>query len=64
MAAKAVLRDTGRVLGMPYGFVDKASPSSFPRPLDLTLDDALGRIEPESAREPDASLPMDQLRGR
>ncbi|MGA9341528.1 MAG: DNA polymerase III subunit alpha [Rhodanobacteraceae bacterium] len=52
MAAKAVLRDTGRVLGMAYGHVDKIAKLIPPRPLDLTLDDALGRSE-RSTREPD-----------
>jgi DNA polymerase-3 subunit alpha len=52
MAAKAVLRDTGRVLGMPYGQVDKIAKLIPMRPLDLSLDDALGRSE-KSAREPE-----------
>ncbi|MEO8461040.1 MAG: DNA polymerase III subunit alpha, partial [Dokdonella sp.] len=51
MAAKAVLRDTGRVLGMPYGQVDKIAKLIPPRPLDLTLDDALGRSD-KSRKEP------------
>ncbi|MGA8277323.1 MAG: DNA polymerase III subunit alpha [Rhodanobacteraceae bacterium] len=52
MAARAVLRDTGRVLGMAYGHVDKIAKLIPPRPLDLTLEDALGRSE-RSTREPD-----------
>ncbi|HET9485738.1 MAG TPA: DNA polymerase III subunit alpha [Xanthomonadales bacterium] len=52
MAAKAVLRDTGRVLGMPYGQVDKIAKTIPPRPLDLTLDDALG-VSEKSIREPE-----------
>src|SRR5699024_9349223 len=43
MAAKAVLRDCGRVLGMPYGQVDRIAKLIPARPLDLTLADALGR---------------------
>ena len=43
MAAKAVLRDCGRVLGMPYGQVDRIAKLIPARPLDLTLQDALGR---------------------
>ncbi|HET6586225.1 MAG TPA: DNA polymerase III subunit alpha, partial [Oleiagrimonas sp.] len=43
MAAKAVLRDCGRVLGMPYGQVDRIAKLIPARPLDLTLEDALGR---------------------
>ncbi len=52
MAAKAVLRDSGRVLGMGYGQVDKLAKMVPPRPLDLTLSDALGRSE-KSKKEPD-----------
>ncbi|MGP1666012.1 MAG: DNA polymerase III subunit alpha, partial [Rhodanobacter sp.] len=52
MAAKAVLRDSGRVLSMGYGQVDKLAKMIPPRPLDLTLSDALGRSE-KSKKEPD-----------
>ena len=52
MAAKAVLRDTGRVLGMPYGQVDKIAKLLPRMPLDLSLDDALGRSE-KSRKEPE-----------
>ncbi|MBU6500170.1 MAG: DNA polymerase III subunit alpha, partial [Rhodospirillales bacterium] len=52
MAAKAVLRDSGRVLGMGYGQVDKLAKLIPPRPLDLTLSDALGRSE-KSRKETD-----------
>src|SRR5690606_14497374 len=52
MAAKAVLRDTGRVLGMPYGQVDRIAKLIPMRPLDLSLEDALGRSE-KSRKEPD-----------
>ncbi|HEX6832982.1 MAG TPA: DNA polymerase III subunit alpha, partial [Rudaea sp.] len=46
MAAKAVVRDTGRVLGMGYGFVDRIAKLIPLRPADpLTLDDALGRSQ-------------------
>ena len=40
MAAKAVVRDVGRVLGMPYGFVDKIA-KLVPFELGITLDKAL-----------------------
>jgi DNA polymerase-3 subunit alpha len=44
MAAKAVLRDTGRVLGMSYGQVDRIAKLIPLRPTDpLSLEDALGR---------------------
>ncbi|HEU4669875.1 MAG TPA: DNA polymerase III subunit alpha [Dyella sp.] len=52
MAAKAVLRDSGRVLGMGYNAVDRIAKLIPPRPLDLTLSDALGRSE-KSKKEPD-----------
>ncbi|HEY0232131.1 MAG TPA: DNA polymerase III subunit alpha [Dokdonella sp.] len=52
MAAKAVLRDTGRVLGMPYGQVDRIAKLIPKMPLDLALEDALGRSK-KSREEPD-----------
>ncbi|HHO70278.1 MAG TPA: DNA polymerase III subunit alpha, partial [Halothiobacillus sp.] len=46
MAAKAVVRDVGRVLGYPYSFVDRiAKLIPFKPGLDVTLDDALGKTE-------------------
>ena len=42
MAAKAVVRDTGRVLSHPYGFVDSIA-KLIPLTLGITLEDALGR---------------------
>ena len=45
MAAKAVVRDCGRVLGMSYGFVDRIA-KLVPFELGITLDDALTK-EPE-----------------
>ncbi|GAB3727649.1 DNA polymerase III subunit alpha [Luteimonas pelagia] len=44
MAAKAVVRDSGRVLGFPYGFVDGVA-KLVPNTLGISLDDALGRTE-------------------
>ena len=52
MAAKAVLRDTGRVLGMPYGQVDRIAKLIPKVPLDLGLEDALGRSD-KSRKEPE-----------
>src|SRR5690554_4891444 len=44
MAAKAVVRDVGRVLGHPYGFVDGLSKLIPLQPADpLSLEDAIGR---------------------
>ena len=40
MAAKAVVRDVGRVLGYPYGFVDQIA-KLIPFELNMTLDRAL-----------------------
>jgi DNA polymerase-3 subunit alpha len=40
MAAKAVVRDVGRVIGHPYGFVDKIA-KLIPFELGMTLDKAL-----------------------
>jgi DNA polymerase III subunit alpha len=48
MAAKAVVRDVGRVLGHPYGFVDRIA-KLIPFELGITLEDALGK-EPELKR--------------
>ncbi|MEI6413059.1 MAG: DNA polymerase III subunit alpha [Pseudomonadota bacterium] len=47
MAAKAVIRDVGRVLGHPYGFVDKIA-KLIPFDLKMTLDKAL-KDSPELA---------------
>ena len=41
MAAKAVLRDSGRVLGFPYGFVDGVA-KLVPNILGISLADAMG----------------------
>ena len=48
MAAKAVVRDVGRVLGHPYGFVDKIA-KLIPFEIGITLKEAIKR-EPELAR--------------
>ena len=47
MAAKAVVRDVGRVLGHPYGFVDQIA-KLIPFDLNMTLDRAL---EEEALRQ-------------
>ncbi len=44
MAAKAVVRDVGRVLGYPYGFVDKIA-KLVPFELGITLSKALAQEE-------------------
>jgi len=48
MAAKAVVRDVGRVLGMSYGFVDRIA-KLIPFELGITLEKALEQ-EPELKR--------------
>ena len=57
MAAKAVLRDTGRVLGYPYGLVDGIA-KLIPLVLGVTLNDALGRSE---ASKSDSNLRSSEL---
>ncbi len=44
MAAKAVIRDCGRVLGQPYGFVDRIA-KQVPFEIGMTLDKALEQSE-------------------
>lgn len=60
MAAKAVVRDSGRVLGHPYGFVDGIA-KLIPNTLGISLDDALG--ESKASRE-DTSLASPELIAR
>lgn len=45
MAAKAVIRDVGRVLGQPYGFVDQIA-KLIPFDIGMTLDQAM-KDEPQ-----------------
>ncbi|VFM95325.1 MAG: DNA polymerase III, alpha subunit [Candidatus Kentron sp. G] len=45
MAAKAVVRDVGRILGHPYGFVDQIA-KLIPFDLGITLEKALEQEEP------------------
>jgi DNA polymerase-3 subunit alpha len=49
MAARAVVRDVGRVMSMPYGEVD-AIAKMIPFEVDMTLDKALGRNDSELGR--------------
>jgi len=44
MAAKAVIRDVGRVMGHPYGFVDRIA-KLIPFEIGITLDKALAQEE-------------------
>ena len=52
MAAKAVVRDVGRVLGHPYGFVDRIA-KLVPFEIGMTLEKAL-------QQEPDLRKAYDQ----
>jgi DNA polymerase-3 subunit alpha len=51
MAAKACLRDTGRVMGMGYNYVDRIAKMIPARPIDISLEDALGQSE-KAQKEP------------
>jgi DNA polymerase-3 subunit alpha len=53
MAAKAVVRDSGRVLGFPYGFVDSVA-KLIPNILGISLKDAMGEGK-------DAEMRADEL---
>ncbi len=55
MAAKAVVRDVGRVLGHPYGFVDRVA-KLIPFVLGISLEDALGRTK-KSQDDPERVSP-------
>ncbi len=50
MAAKAVVRDSGRVLGHPYGLVDGIA-KLIPNTLGISLDDAMGETEKSRTSE-------------
>ena len=53
MAAKAVLKDAGRALDMPYGEVDKIA-KMVPTTLNISLEDALRQsLQLDSARKSD-----------
>ena len=60
MAAKAVIRDCGRVLGLSYGFVDSIA-KLIPNTLGISLDDALGLSE---AARKDTALASSELIAR
>jgi DNA polymerase III subunit alpha len=61
MAAKAVVRDVGRALGLPYGYVDKIA-KLIPFELGMTLEKALkqeNRLENLYKTEEDVKTLMD-----
>lgn len=68
MAARAVVRDVGRVLGHPYGFVDQLA-KLIPFELGITLDKALiqdNRLRDRYEQEPEVKTLIDlakQLEG-
>ncbi len=56
MSAKAVVRDVGRVLGYPYGFVDGIAKLIPLQPADpLSLEDVLGRSD-KAKKDPDRAI--------
>lgn len=57
MAAKAVVRDCGRALGLSYGLVDSIA-KLIPMTLGISLDDALGLSE---ASKTDSNLASQEL---
>ena len=60
MAAKGVVRDVGRVLGNPYGMVDKIA-KLIPLELGVTLSDALGRFKDDKAKDEKGHLASPEL---
>ncbi len=64
MKARAVIRDVGRVLGLPYGDVDKIA-KLIPATIGMTLDGAL-KIEPKlkamAKKEPEVQRLLDVAR--
>jgi DNA polymerase-3 subunit alpha len=64
MAARAVVRDVGRVLGMPYGYVDRIA-KLIPFELGITLDKALAddaELKAAYEAEDDVRLLIDRAR--
>jgi DNA polymerase-3 subunit alpha len=61
MAAKAVVRDVGRVLGMPYGEVDRIA-KLVPFELGITLEKALA-VEPQLKQLVDEQEEVGELMG-
>src|SRR4029078_12195720 len=59
MAAKAVVRDVGRVLGMGYGEVDRIA-KLIPFELGITLEKAL-EVEPQLAQLVEDQEEVDEL---
>jgi DNA polymerase-3 subunit alpha len=60
MAAKAVIRDTGRVLGQPYGFVDRIA-KQVPFEIGMTLERALSRCRWRGSFAMPASMQAESL---
>ncbi len=64
MAARAVVRDVGRVLGYPYGFVDRIA-KLIPFEVGMTLDKALERepaLQEQYRSEEDVRAVVDMAR--
>ncbi len=60
MAAKAVVSDVGRVLGHPYGFVDKIA-KLIPFELGITLEKALNKMNNAKKRYDDQEEEVQDL---
>ncbi len=61
MTAKAVIRDVGRVMGKPYGYVDELA-KLIPNDLNITLDDALKKspdLKERYENDPDVTQIID-----
>ncbi len=54
-AAKAAIRDVGRVMGLSYSFVDNVA-KMVPNGLNITIDDALSTIELKQLYETDKNV--------
>ena len=63
MGAKAVVRDVGRVLGMPFGEVDRIA-KLVPAELKMTIDKAVDRVPElqQMAEARDEKGQLDRLR--
>ncbi len=59
MAARGVVRDVGRTLGVPYGDVDKIA-KLIPFALDMTIDKAL-QLEPQLTEQANADARIAKL---
>mgnify|MGYP003693656521 CR=1 FL=1 len=57
LGAKAAIRDVGRVLGMPYGDVDRIAKLVPAFPLNITLEDAAPEVAAARGDGPEPGRP-------